>query len=428
MLTTPLTVLSRTRSRHRAFKLVAAASVCNFLEMYDFMVFGYYAPWIARAFFPFTNVFFSLMLALVTFGAGFLMRPVGAVVLGAYIDNRGRRAGMLLTSVLMLLGTLTVACVPGYATLGLLSPLLVLAGRLVQGLAAGAIVGGVSVYLSEVATPGHRGFYVSWQSASQQVAVVMASLIGILVNLMLPAPAVDQWGWRIPFYLGGLLIPVFFVMQRVLIESPEFARRATVHRPTLRETLRGLAINARVIGLATVLVILTTVSFYLITAFTPTYGTTVLHLSLRQSLTVTLCIGTSNFVLLPLMGALSDRIGRLPLLRYSSVAALLTGYPALLLMVGAPSFAHLLAVELFFSVIYAGYSGAMIVFLTEIMPIEVRVTGFSLAYSLAVGIFGGFTPAICTWLIHVSGNKAAPGIWLAGAALIALLATFQFTK
>src|SRR4030081_2764543 len=147
---------------------VIRVSSGNFLEMYDFMVFGYYASAIGRAFFPSGNPFVSLMLSLMTFGAGFLMRPIGAIVLGAYADKHGRRAGLIRSLTLMAVGILCIACVPGYATIGLLAPLLVLMGRLLQGFSAGMELGGVSVYLSEIATPGHRGFYVSWQSASQQ--------------------------------------------------------------------------------------------------------------------------------------------------------------------------------------------------------------------------------------------------------------------
>src|SRR5580692_11630088 len=156
--------------RKYKFWSIVRVSSGNFLEMYDFMVFGYYAAAIGKAFFPSGNPFLSLMLSLMTFGAGFLMRPIGAIVLGAYTDKHGRRAGLILTLGLMAVGILSVACVPGYATIGVLAPILVLAGRLLQGFSAGMELGGVSVYLSEIATPGHKGFYVSWQSGSQQVA------------------------------------------------------------------------------------------------------------------------------------------------------------------------------------------------------------------------------------------------------------------
>src|SRR3954454_6004287 len=176
------------------FRSIFRVASGNFLEMYDFMVFGYYAAAIGHAFFPSGNAYLSLMLSLATFGAGFLMRPLGAIVLGAYADKHGRRAGLVLTLALMSIGILSIACTPGYATIGLLAPLLVLAGRLLQGFSAGMELGGVSVYLSEIATPGRKGFYVSWQSASQQVAVMFAASLGVGLNSYLPAQQMSQWG------------------------------------------------------------------------------------------------------------------------------------------------------------------------------------------------------------------------------------------
>src|SRR6266699_3955810 len=173
---------------------VIRVSSGNFLEMYDFMVFGYYAAAIGRAFFPSGNPFVSLMLSLMTFGAGFLMRPLGAIVLGAYTDRHGRRAGLILTLGLMSIGIISIACTPGYATIGLLAPLLVLTGRLLQGFSAGMELGGVSVYLAEIATPGHKGFYVSWQSASQQVAIIVAAAIGYGLNVSLSPNEISEWG------------------------------------------------------------------------------------------------------------------------------------------------------------------------------------------------------------------------------------------
>src|SRR5271170_5964725 len=181
---------------------VIRVSSGNFLEMYDFMVFGYYAAAIGNAFFPNGNPFMSLMSSLMTFGAGFLMRPLGAIVLGAYADRHGRRAGLILTLSLMSVGIFSIAFTPGYATIGLLAPLLVLFGRLLQGFSAGMELGGVSVYLSELATPGHKGFYVSWQSGSQQIAVMFAALIGVLLSGALSPEEMSAWGWRIPLAVG----------------------------------------------------------------------------------------------------------------------------------------------------------------------------------------------------------------------------------
>jgi metabolite-proton symporter len=401
---------------------VIRVSSGNFLEMYDFMVFGYYASAIGRAFFPSSNPFLTLMLSLMTFGAGFLMRPLGAIVLGAYTDRHGRRAGLLLTLGLMSVGILSIACMPGYATIGLLAPLLVLLGRLLQGFSAGMELGGVSVYLSEIATPGHKGFYVSWQSGSQQLAVMFAAMVGVVLSAKLPPEKMTAWGWRLPLLLGCLIIPFLFKLRRSLQETDEF--KARKHRPNTSEILRSLTANWAVVLVGTMMVTMTTVSFYMITAYTPTFGTSVLHLANIDSLVVTLCVGASNLFWLPVMGALSDRIGRRPILLVFTVLMLITAYPAMLWLVREPSFTRLLTVELWLSFIYGSYNGAMVVSLTEIMPIDVRTSGFSLAYSLATAVFGGFTPAISTYLIHLTGNRAIPGLWLSFAAACGLVAAF----
>lgn len=394
--------------------------------MYDFMVFGYYATGIARAFFPGQNEYASLMLSLGTFGSGYLMRPLGALVLGAYIDRHGRRKGLLLTLSLMAIGTLSIGCLPGYRTLGLLAPLLVVAGRLVQGLSAGVEIGGVSVYLAEIATPGRKGFYVSWQSGSQQAAVIFAAVFGLVLASRLPPDQMLDWGWRVPILAGSMLVPFLLLLRSSLAETDDFLARKSPQRNG--EIWRTLAANWRLVLLGMMLTTATTVTFYLITAYMPTFGTTILHLSTQDSMLVTLCVGVSNMILLPVMGALSDRVGRRPLLIAASSAALVTAYPALSWLAAGPSFGRLLAVALWFSAIFGSYNGAMVVFLTEIMPASVRASGFSLAYSLATGVFGGFTPTVSTWLIHVTGNRAMPGLWLSLAALMGLTATLILTR
>ncbi len=405
-----------------AARAVVRVASGNFLEMYDFMVFGYYAQAIGRTFFPAGSAFVSLMLALMTFGAGFLMRPLGAVVLGAYADRHGRRSALLLTLSLMAIGIVSIALTPGYASIGVAAPLIVLCGRLLQGFSAGMELGGVSVYLAEIAPAGRRGFYVSWQSASQQIAVMAAALGGVLLYRGLGSEAVNDWAWRLPLLAGCALVPLLFILRRSLTETPQFARRAS--HPHLSEILRSLLAHWHVVLIGTLLVVTTTVSFYLITAYTPTFGTSVLGLSAMSALLVTLCVAASNLLWLPLMGALSDRIGRRPLLIACTATLLVCAYPLMLWLTSAPSVARLLVTTLVLSFLYASYNGAMVVFLTELMPVPVRTTGFALAYSLATALFGGFTPAICTYLIHATGNRAMPGLWLSLAAACGLFAAW----
>jgi metabolite-proton symporter len=399
---------------------VIRVSAGNFLEMYDFMVYAYYASYIAREIFPSSNAYASLMLTLGTFGAGYLMRPLGAVVLGAYIDRHGRRTGLLLTLFLMAIGTLVIACTPAYRTIGIIAPIVVLLGRLLQGFSAGVELGGASVYLSEMATPGHRGFYCAWQSASQQVAVVFAALLGVTLSAIIPPEGMALWGWRLPFFIGSLIVPVLFWLRRSLAETDAFL--AQKRHPAVSEILAALASNWKIVGTGVLFSTMTTVCFYLITAYTPTYGIEVLHLTSHQSLMVTFCVGLSNFFWLPTGGAISDKVGRRPILILVTIAAILTAYPAMLWLVSEPSTTRLLIVELWLSMFFGLYNGAMIPHLAEIMPPEIRTSGFSLAFSLATAIFGGFTPAICTYLIHETGNRAMPALWLSFAALCGLIA------
>ncbi|EXF93637.1 major facilitator transporter [Pseudomonas fluorescens HK44] len=398
----------------------------NFLEQFDFFLFGFYATYIAAAFFPASSEFASLMMTFAVFGAGFLMRPLGAVILGAYIDDVGRRKGLIVTLSIMASGTILIVLVPGYETIGLFAPALVLIGRLLQGFSAGAELGGVSVYLAEIATPGRKGFFTSWQSASQQVAIVIAAALGYALNQWMPATVIADWGWRIPFFVGCMIVPFIFLLRRNLEETAEFTARR--HRPSMRQVFGTLLQNWQIVIAGMLMVALTTTAFYLITVYAPTFGKTVLHLSTADALLVTLLVGVSNFCWLPLGGALSDRIGRRPVLVAMTLLTLATAYPALSYLVQAPSFINMLLVLLWLSFIYGLYNGAMVAALTEIMPVEVRVAGFSLAYSLATAVFGGFTPAISTFLIQYSGDKAAPGYWMSFAALCALCATLYLYR
>src|SRR5579871_3154728 len=404
---------------------ILRATSGNFLEQFDFFLFGFYAQDIAKAFFPAADETAALLNAYGVFWLGALMRPVGAVVLGAYIDQIGRRQGLIVTLALMALGTVVIAFCPSYASIGISATIIVLIGRLIQGFSAGVELGGVSVYLSEIATPGHRGFYTSFQSSSQQVAIFVAAIIGYLLREAMPADTfLDSIGgiakWRIPFFVGCIIIPVIFFLRRTLEETPEFLKMKK--HPTANEVFASALANWRIVILGMMIAVLTTTTFYFVTVYTPTFGKTVLKLSTQDALLVTLLVAVTNFFWNPVGGALSDRIGRKPVLLTIATLSLLTAYPALHWLVADPSFGKLLAVEMMFSFYFGVYSGTMLGCLVEIVPAHVRTTCFSLAFALAAGLFGTFTPFASTWLIDKTGDKASPGYWLMFAAVLGIVA------
>ena len=229
------------------------------------------------------------------------MRPVGAIVLGAYIDRIGRRKGLILTLSIMAIGTVDDRVLPDLCRIGVMAPVIVLLGRLLQGFSAGVEFGGVSVYLSEIATPGNNGFYTSFQSSSQQVAIFVAAIIGFALSEIMPADTVAAWGWRIPFFIGCLIIPFIFFLRRTLEETPEFL--AMKKHPSTSEVFRSAAANWRIIVLGMMIAVLTTTTFYFVTVYTPTFGRTVLKLTSQDALLVTLLVAVTNFFWNPIGGA-----------------------------------------------------------------------------------------------------------------------------
>jgi MHS family citrate/tricarballylate:H+ symporter-like MFS transporter len=290
---------------------------------------------------------------------------------------------------------------------------------LLQGFSAGVELGGVSVYLAEIATPERKGFVTSFQSASQQVAVFVAALIGYTINQSLGPDQIAAWGWRIPFLIGCLIVPLIFVLRSSLQETPEFLAKKSHPKPA--EIYASLLGNLPIVFLGMLMVMLTTVAFYFITVYTPDFGKT-LKLTASDSLLVTICIAIANFVWLPIGGALSDRFGRLPVMLFAASLMLISAWPALTYLAEGPTFGKLIGVEMIFSLGYGLYNGAMVAALTEVVPAHVRASAFALAYSLAAALFGTSTPFISKMLIGATGEKSSPSFWLMIAALASIFA------
>jgi MHS family citrate/tricarballylate:H+ symporter-like MFS transporter len=405
---------------------ILRATSGNFLEQFDFFLFGIYAQDIAKAFFPSQNETAALLNAFGVFWLGALMRPVGAIVLGAYIDRIGRRQGLIVTLALMALGTVVITFCPTYAAIGIAAPIIVLIGRLIQGFSAGVELGGVSVYLSEIATPGNKGFYTSFQSSSQQVAIFVAAIIGYLLKEGIAGDTIlDFMGgvakWRIPFFIGCMIIPVIFVLRRSLEETPEFL--AMKKHPTANEVFASALANWRIVVLGMMIAVLTTTTFYFITVYAPAFGKE-LNLSPQGTLLVTVLVAMTNFIWNPVGGAVSDRIGRKPVLLTIAGLAFITAYPALHWLAAAPTLGKLVVVQMMFSFYFGVYSGTMLGCLVEIVPAHVRTTCFSIAFALAAGLFGTFTPYASTQLIAMTNHdRASPAYWLMCAAVLGIIAT-----
>jgi MFS family permease len=410
-------MLSPTGRKGKMGAVIRAGSG-NFLELYDFLVYAYFANYIALAFFPSGDELTRLMVALGTYGVASLARPFGAVILGSYMDRKGRRKGLILTLSLMAVGTVSLAITPSSATIGLLGPVIITLGRLIQGFSLGVEAGGVNVYLAEIATPKNRGFYCAWQASSQALGVMAATGLGVLLTATLTMQQMAAFGWRIPLLVGCLIIPILFWLRRSLQETEVFER--STHARTTREILRILLEHWPIVAIGVLLAILNTTMFYFVNTYTALYGN-LLKLDPLGNFTVALSVGTASFVLLPVFGALSDRIGRWPLLIAAPLLVVATAYPAMSWLVAAPSFGRLLAVEFWLAILYAMYAGALVPFIVEVMPAKVRSSGYAIILSVANGVFGTFTPFIVTALIRMTGNYASPALWLTAAAAVSLL-------
>lgn len=403
--------------RHRRVRAVAAASIGNALEWFDFVVYGFFAVTMAKLFFPTGNETVSLLLALGTFGVTFFMRPLGAVLIGIYADRHGRKAAFTLTILLMMAGTAIIAVAPTYASVGLFAPVLIVAARMVQGISAGGEFGSATAFLAEQ-NPARRGFFGSWQFASQGLTTILATGFGFTLASSLTTAQMESWGWRLPFIFGLLIGPVAWYIRRHVDETMEFQTTPTSRTP-LREALADSKMRLLVSFGA---VVLCTVAIYTVALFMPIYATRQLGLPASQGFLAGLMVGVIQVALIPYFGALSDRYGRLPMGFATAVGMFVVAYPLFAWLTASPHPGTLLVVALIMGVLMAGYMGGLPALLSELFPTRIRTTGLSISYSFGVAIFGGFAPFINAWLIEATGSKVAPSFYLMLAALISFVA------
>ncbi|NYH21680.1 MFS transporter [Paraburkholderia bryophila] len=412
-------------------KAIAAITLGNGLEFFDFTIYSFFATIIGKLYFPVEGQLAQLMLAVGTFGVGFIMRPVGGIVLGGYADRAGRKAAMSLTLWLMTLGSAMIAFAPTYAAIGIAAPLLVILARLVQGFALGGEIGASTSLLLEYGSDKTRGFYGSWQFVSQGLNTVCGSLLGVALAAALSTAALESWGWRVPFVIGMAMGPIGIYIRRHLDETlpgvedgagGQAGVRSSSTMPASQPVRKLFREHSRVITTGVVTTIGGTAANYIVLFYLSTYAIRILHLPMSSALWAAWTAAVVTVICSPLAGALSDRVGRKWVLGVSRVLLILAVYPAFMVINAAPNVAVLLSVVAGLAVLVAFTAVPNIVMLPEMFPREIRATGMSIVYCLGVSIFGGFAQFFATWLIQVSGSNLAPAWYLIGCGVVSLLA------
>jgi MHS family proline/betaine transporter-like MFS transporter len=402
---------------------IVAATIGNVLEWFDFVVYGFFAVTIAEVFFPAANQYVSLLITFGAFGLAYLVRPLGAIVVGSYTDRAGRKAGLLLSIALMMVGTTLMAITPGYATIGIAAPILITLARLLQGFSVGGEFGSAVSFLSEHGG-GRRGFAASWQFATGGIITVLASLFGLTLTTMLTHDQLVSWGWRIPYIFGMLVGPAGLYVRAKVVETPEFEAAEIPQTIPIADVLRRYPLEL-LLGLG--ISIISNSSFYIL-AYIPTYGVKTLHLPASTGFTATLVGGLILAIGCPLAGHLSDKISRPLLMVVTCWGFVLTSYLAFWLMAAWPSLAACIIAVCWLQFLKAGYSGVMPSLMSELFPVEVRAIGVALGFSTAVSIFGGLAPLVATWLIAVTGDPLSPSYYLVVTALLSLFALIAIQR
>lgn len=393
------------------------AIIGNVLEWYDFAIYAFVASILAQKFFPAANPLSSQMSVFLAYGVGFLARPLGGIVIGRMSDVRGRKAALLLTMFLMASGTVAIGLLPTYGTIGIAAPTLLVVARLVQGFSAGGEWGGSTAYIIEWAPANKRGYYGSFQQVGVVAGILLGSATAAACNSTLTADQLHDWGWRIPFLMGGLLGPVGLYMRRSMEETPAFTEAAQLDDLT-EPPLKGaspLALAMKAFGFT----VLWTVATYMLSTYMPTWAVFNMEISQAQALWSNAVSLLVLMFAIPVMGVLSDRLGRKPLLLSCCIGFAITAWPAFqFLSASKGSVATLMAVQVMFSIILAAFSGPGPAAIAEIFPTRDRTTWMTAGYALSVAIFGGFAAFICVWLIAALHTPIAPSIYLVAAAVV----------
>src|SRR5947207_3062135 len=398
-------------------RMIVAAMIGNVLEWFDFVVYGFFAVTIAEVFFPAHDPTVSMLITFGAFGLAYFVRPLGAIVVGSYTDRAGRKAGLLLSIGLMMIGTTLMALTPGYATIGIAAPILITLARLLQGFSVGGEFGSAVSFLSEHAGP-RRGFSASWAFATGGMITVLASLFGVTLTTLLTHEQLVDWGWRVPYIFGMLVGPAGLYIRSKLVETPDFLQAEKPATIPIADLLRRYPLE---VLLALGISIISNASFYIL-AYIPTYGMKTLHLPQSAGFTATLIGGLILAIGCPFAGHWSDKLPRPLLMVITCWLFVLTPYPAFYLMAAWPSLATCIIAVAWLQLVKAGYSGVLPSLMSDQFPVETRAVGVAFGYSISVSVFAGLAPLIATWLISQTGDSLSPSYYLMFCGLLSLFA------
>ena len=404
------------------WRTIAACNVGVLLEGFDFIAYSAFSIVFARLYFPAGSALASTLLTFGGFATAYLVRPFGGLFWGVFADRRGRRAALGWTAILMSLGTAVIALAPPFAAIGIAAPVLLIAGRAVQGFAVSGEFASATAMLVEVAPPGRRALYSSTQMATQVLTAGLAAAIVLALYALLGTAVVENWGWRAVFGLGTLIGPVGLWIRSRMRESPEFEALARQHDRSDAPLRTVLAAYPReLLGMAG-LIVITSAALYLIVIFLPLFAVRELGIAQSDAYFATIVATSFEALVILAMGKVADRVGALPILAAGSLAYAALAYPLFAWLVAAPGFARLVLVQLGAAVLLGIISAPLPLALSELLPVKVRTTGVGLIYNLVGAVFGGLGPLIVTALIAGTGDRTAPAWWAAGTGIVGALA------
>lgn len=402
-------------------QVIAATTIGTALEFYDFTIYSYFAIQIGQLFFPSASPVNQFLLSIGVFGVGFVVRPLGGVIIGAYADRAGRKKAMVLTIMMMALSCALIATAPTYATAGIFAPMIVLAARLMQGFAAGGEFGPGTTLLVEYATNRTRAFFASWNFAATALGLALGAAVATLINVTLPKEAVLAWGWRLPFLLGIFAAPAGMLIRRRLEETLDGRESTSGHAKPQGALKAALTTHLKLTILGTFAELGGSVSVYITAFFLPSHAVRTLHMSPTAAVASGVVSSLVLFVAAPIAGRLADRYTRKRVLVTSRIIMLLAVYPAFAFLGAHPTPLVLYAVSALLAVFVAAQIVPVLVMIPELFPKHVRATGIALTYVVSASFFGGFSPFIASWLVERTGNSLAPAWYVAAACLVSLV-------